>query len=60
MYDWEMQVSDNLKDMCNDLNLLTKPTRPDLKDPSNSTLMDPILTSTPEIYGSTGVFEPRY
>jgi hypothetical protein len=54
----EMQALDNLKDMCNDSNLtqlVTKPTRPNPKEPSKSTLIDLILSDTVEKYVSTGV-----
>ena len=46
-----------------DLNLgqlVTKPTQPNPKDPSKSTLIDCILTNTLKKYVSTGVFAPRH
>ena len=58
-YDVEMQASDNLKEMCNDLNLtqlVTKRTWPNPKDPLKSTLIGLTLMDTPEKYISIGVF----
>jgi hypothetical protein len=48
-----------VKDACNDLNLtqlVTNPTWTNPEDPSKSTLIDLILTNTPDKYISTGVF----
>lgn len=57
--DWLSPVSDKLKDICTELNLtqlITKPTRPNFKNPVKSTLLDIILTNTPHKYTASGVF----
>lgn len=44
---------------CTNLNLtqlITKPTRPNLKDPTKSTLIDLIFTNTPKKYAGSWVF----
>lgn len=54
---WMTPVSDRLKDICTELNLtqlISKPTRPNPKDPVKSTLIDIILINTPEKYAASG------
>lgn len=58
-WDWLKPVSDDFKSFC-DLNNLTQlvnsPTRPNLKSPEKSTLIDLILTNVPHKFSSLGVF----
>ena len=56
---WGTQDSDCLKDFCNNLNLtqlITKPTCPNLKDITKSTIIDLVLSITPERFVASGVF----
>ena len=57
--DWLTSASDDLKDICNDLNLtqlITEPTRPNFKNPAKSSLIDIILTNKPHKYLNGIVF----
>ena len=54
-----MLEADCLHNCCTNLNLtqlITKPTRPNLKDSMKSTLIDLIFTHIPEKYAGSGVF----
>lgn len=56
---WLKAVSDDLKMFCNSMNLtqlINSPTRPNLKCPDKSTLIDLILTNGPHKYSVVGVF----
>ena len=53
------QDADCLKDFCANQNLtqlITKPNRPNLKDPTKSTLIDLVFTNNPKKYAGIGVF----
>ena len=57
--DWLSSATDDLQSMCLDLNLtqmITTPTRPNMKVPSHSSLLDLILTNRPHLFSSSGVF----
>ena len=57
--DWLTASSDNLKAVCDSLNLtqlINSSTRPNTKNPSKSSLLDLILTNAPHKYTDTGVF----
>lgn len=57
-WDWLNPVSDNLKSFCDSVNLtqlINSPTRPNLKCPARSTLIDLILTNAPHKYSAIGV-----
>lgn len=58
-WDWLSSNSDDFKTVCDQLNLtqlITSPTRPNIKCPSKSTLIDLMLTNAPHKYRPTGVF----
>ncbi len=57
---WLNETSDHLTDILGSLNdsqLLTEPTRPNLKDDSKSSLLDLILTNRPDKITACGVFD---
>lgn len=57
--DWLSSASDGLKTICNLLNLsqlIDSPTRPNIKYPSRSSLLDLIITNAPHKYTDVGVF----
>ena len=56
---WLKPVSDGLKMFCNSMNLtqlINSPTRPNLKCPDQSILVDLMLTNVPHKYSAVGVF----
>jgi hypothetical protein len=56
---WGTQDADYLKYFCTNLNLtqmITKPSCPNLKDPTKLTLINLIFTNTPEKYAGSGLF----
>lgn len=58
---WLSKDCDNLKERCDDLNLVqivNDPTRPNLKDSSRSILIDLILCNRPDKISASGVFGP--
>ena len=58
-WNWLTDASHCFKNACVDLGLtqlISEPTRPNLKYPHKSTLLDLILTNRPEKYTSSGVF----
>lgn len=58
-FDWKTQDSDSFKDFCTEVNLtqlITEPTRPNLKVPTKSSFLVYILTNAPEKYRARGVF----
>ena len=57
--DWLSVNSSRLKELCTELNLLdilSKPTRQNVKNPAKSTLIDVILTNKPHKYLACGIF----
>lgn len=57
--DWLSPISDKLKDFCTELNLtqlINYPTRPNVKNPEKSSLLDIIITNPPHKYIASGVF----
>ncbi len=57
---WLNSASDHLKEVCANIHLsqvITDPTRPNLKDPTKSSLIDMILTNRREKISDSGVFE---
>ena len=58
-WDWLQPVSDDFKGYCDSLNLfqiVDSPTRPNLKCPEKSSLIDLILTNVPHKYTAASVF----
>uniref|UniRef100_A0A3B3DM95 Reverse transcriptase domain-containing protein n=2 Tax=Oryzias melastigma TaxID=30732 RepID=A0A3B3DM95_ORYME len=58
-WDWLTAGSDEFKSFCDSVNLsqlVNLPTRPNIKNPQKSTLIDLILTNVPHKYSSLGVF----
>uniref|UniRef100_A0A669EJS2 Reverse transcriptase domain-containing protein n=1 Tax=Oreochromis niloticus TaxID=8128 RepID=A0A669EJS2_ORENI len=58
-WDWLNIVSDDFKSFCDSVNLtqlVNLPTRPNIKSPDKSTLIDLILTNVPHKFLSLGVF----
>lgn len=58
-WDWLNVVSDEFKSFCDSVSLsqlVNVPTRPNLKNPDKSTLIDLILTNVPHKFLSMGVF----
>ena len=58
-WDWLKPVSDDFKSFCDSVNftqLINSPTRPNLKCPEKSTLIDLILTNVPHKFSAVGVF----
>lgn len=58
-WDWLKTVSDDFKYFCDSISLtqlVNLPTRPNLKSPEKSTLIDLILTNVPHKFSSLGVF----
>jgi len=58
-WDWLKPVSDDFKSLCDSINftqLVNSLTRPNLKSPEKSTLIDLILTNVPHKFSSLGVF----
>lgn len=58
-WDWLNSSSDEFKRFCDSINLtqlVHLPTRPNLKNPEKSTLIDLILTNVPHKFSSLGVF----
>lgn len=58
-WDWLTSASDDLKELCLSLNLtqiVNSATRPNKKNPGNSSLIDLILTNAPHKYPAVGVF----
>ncbi len=57
--DWLSSASDGLKSVCDTLNfsqLIDSPTRPNIKFPARSSLIDLILTNAPHKFTGAGVF----
>uniref|UniRef100_A0A3B3BNA3 Reverse transcriptase domain-containing protein n=1 Tax=Oryzias melastigma TaxID=30732 RepID=A0A3B3BNA3_ORYME len=57
--DWLSPKSDNLKSVCDSLNLtqlIDSPTHPNIKNPSKSSLIDLILTDAPHKFTAIGIF----
>ena len=57
--DWLSSASDGLKSICDSLNLsqlIDSPTRPNIKYPSRSSLLDVIITNAHHRYTDVGVF----
>ncbi|KAL7865358.1 hypothetical protein SRHO_G00106050 [Serrasalmus rhombeus] len=57
---WLSNASDHLKEICGNLNLtqlINEPTRPNLKEPTKSTLIDLILSNKADKITASGVFE---
>ena len=55
---WLTAASNSIKNLCNNLNLsqlITVPTRPNIKNPERASLLDIILTNQPHKYKSSGV-----
>lgn len=56
---WLHPISDELKSNCHNLNLfqiVDTPTRPNLKNPEKSSLIDVILTNVPHKYSTASIF----
>ncbi len=57
--DWLSSVSDSFKSTCDSFNLtqlISGPTRPNLKCPEKSSLLDLFLTNAPHKYSDIGIF----
>lgn len=57
--DWLTSISDNFKSVCDSFNLtqlIDSPTRPNLKCPEKSSLLDLFLTNAPHKFSDIGVF----
>lgn len=58
-WDWLSPISDSFKSTCDSFNLtqlIDSPTRPNLKSPEKSSLLDLFLTNSPHKYSEIGVF----
>ena len=58
-WDWLTAVSEDFKNLCISLNvtqIVDSPTRPNIKSPNKSSLIDHIFTNVPHKYSSVGVF----
>ena len=58
-WDWLSSASDSFKSTCDSFNLtqlIDSPTRPNIKCPEKSSLIDLFLTNTPHKYSDVGIF----